>query len=89
MRAGGMVASNLARAYLPALPELSVHRSVANMKVSWPSLDTAGFTLEESGALATPPSWVTNNAPVTDNGTNKSVTLPSTSNLQFFRLRRP
>jgi hypothetical protein len=38
---------------------------------------------------AAPPSWVTNSATVTDNGTNKSVTLPATNSPQFFRLRRP
>jgi hypothetical protein len=57
--------------------------------VSWPSADTASFTLEQAGTLAPPASWVTNAASITDDGTNKSVTLPATNSAQFFRLRRP
>jgi len=57
--------------------------------VSWPSAETASFTLEQAGTLAPPPSWVTNVASITDDGTNKSVTLPATNSPQFFSLRRP
>ena len=57
--------------------------------VSWPSADTASFTLEQAGTLAPRPSWVTNVASITDDGTNKSVTIPPTNSSQFFRLRRP
>ena len=32
---------------------------------------------------------MTNPAGVTDDGTNKSVTIPATNSAQFFRLRRP
>ena len=56
--------------------------------ISWPSVDTTGFSLEQAGALAAPAGWVTNAASVTDDGTNKSVTLPTTNSAQFFRLRR-
>ncbi len=87
--AGGKVSAYVARAYLPALPTLSVLRSGTDVMVSWPSADTASFTLEQAGTLATPASWVTNAASVTDDGTNKSVTLPATNSQQFFRLRRP
>jgi len=45
--------------------------------------------LEQAGALAAPASWVTNTASITDDGTNKSVTLPARNSSQFFRLRRP
>ena len=41
-----------------------------------------------TGALAAPATWVTNAASVTDDGTNKSVTLPATNNSLFFRLKR-
>jgi hypothetical protein len=87
--AGGKASSHLARAYLPALPTLSVLPAGTDVRVSWPSVDTGGFALEQAGAVATPASWVTSNAPITDDGTNKSVTLPVTNNPQFFRLRRP
>jgi len=87
--AGGRVSPYIARAYLLTLPTLSVLRSSRSVMVSWPSVDTASFTLEQAGTLAPPPSWVTNTASVTDDGTNKSVTVPATSSAQFFRLRRP
>jgi hypothetical protein len=87
--AGGKVSAYVARAYLPALPTLSVLRSGENVTVSWPAVDTAGFALEQAGPLAAPAGWVTNSATVTNDGTNKSVTLPATNSSQFFRLRRP
>ena len=77
------------RAYLPALPTLSVLRSCENVTISWPAVDTAGFALEQSGPLAAPAGWFTNSATVTNDGTNKSVTLPATNSSQFFHLRRP
>ena len=79
----------VARAYLPALPTLSVLRSSENVTVSWPMVDTAGFALEQAGPLAGPAGWVTNSATITDGGTNKSATIPATNSSQFFRLRRP
>ena len=79
----------IARAYLPTLPTLSVLRSSENVTVSWPAVDTAGFALEQAGPLAAPAGWVTNSATVTDDGTNKSLTIPAKSSSQFFRLRRP
>ena len=90
--AGGKVSRYIARAYLPTLPTLSVIRSAmpqGGITVSWPSPDTAGFALQQAAALAPSATWVTNTASITDDGTNKSVTLPATNSAQFFRLRRP
>ena len=90
--AGGKVSVYIARAYLLTLPTLSIRRSSipqGGIMVSWPSVDTASFTLEQARALAAPASWVTNAATITDDGNNKSVTLPATNSAQFFRLRRP
>ena len=88
--AGGKVpAYCIARAYLLPLPTLSVLRSGSQAMVSWPSADTAGFGLEHADSPTAPASWVSNTASVTDDGTNKSVTLPATNRAQFFRLRRP
>ena len=87
--AGGKVSAYIARAYLLTLPALSVLRSGTDVMVSWPSADSAGFALEQAGTLAVPASWVTNAASVTDDGANKSVSLPATNSPQFFRLRRP
>ena len=90
--AGGKVSLYIARAYLLTLPTLSIRRSSTpqgGIMVSWPSVDTASFALEQAGTLAAPASWVTNAASITDDGTNKSVTVPATNSAQFFRLRRP
>jgi hypothetical protein len=87
--AGEKVSGYIARAYLPTLPTLSVLRSGPEVIVSWPSVDTAGFALEQAAMLASPATWVTNAASVSDDGTNKSATLPATNSAQFFRLRRP
>jgi len=87
--AGGKVSVYIARAYLLSLPTLSVLRSSANATISWPSTNTSDFALERASALATPMNWLPNSATITDDGTNKSVTLRATNPAQFFRLRRP
>jgi hypothetical protein len=87
--AGGKVSAYIAHAYLLPLPWLSVLGSGGNVIVSWPSVDTAGFALEQAGTLPAPASWISNTAGVTDDGTHKSVTLPASNRPQFFRLHRP
>jgi hypothetical protein len=87
--AGGKVSPYVARAYLLDLPALSVLRSGTDVSVSWPSADTTGFTLEQTGALNAPAAWIGNTGTVTDDGRKKSVTVPASNNPQFFRLRRP
>jgi len=86
---GKKISPFIARAYLRDLPTLSVNRSGNDARISWPSVDTADFTLEQTAALAASANWLTNTAPIADDGTNKSVTLPATNAAQFFRLRRP
>lgn len=88
MTAGGKVSPFIARAYLPELPGLSVLRSGSDIKISWPSADTATFSLEQAGTLGTLPSWLPSTAPVTDDGVRKSVTVPVSNSAQLFRLRR-
>jgi hypothetical protein len=87
--AGGKVSGYAARAYIGIRPRLSILRSGANVTLSWPSAGTAGFLLEHAPTVAHPASWTANGAPVTDNTTNKSVSIPATSSQQFFRLRKP
>jgi hypothetical protein len=87
--AGGKVSAYIARAYLLTLPAPSVLRSGTDVMISWPSADTTGFALEQASTLAAPTSWVTNSAGISDDGMNKSFTLPATNSPQFFRLRRP
>jgi len=86
--AGGKVSAYIARAKLLPCPALSVLRSGTDLTISWPSADTAGFALQQAAALL-PSSWVKNSASITDDGTNKSVTIPATNGPQFFRLRSP
>jgi hypothetical protein len=86
--AGGKVSAYVARAYLPTLPMLSVLRSGTNVMVAWPSPDTTGFGLEQTADLI-PANWIATATSVSDNGTNKWVTLPATNRARFFRLRRP
>jgi uncharacterized delta-60 repeat protein len=76
--------------YSPAgMPLLTITRTPTNtVAVSWPSVGSAGFGLEETSTLAAPVPWVTNTATVTDDGTNKSASFPATNAAHFFRLRR-
>ena len=87
--AGGQLSAYIARAYLPPLPTLSMLYSGTNATVAWPSADTSGFALEEANTLAGSINWLPNLAAVVDDGTNNSVTIPTSNNAQFFRLRRP
>jgi hypothetical protein len=87
--AGGKLSGYIARAYLPTLPDLSLHASGSEVIVSWPSVNTDEFTLEQTDKLANSPTWVTNGANVTDDGTNKLLSIPATNKAQYFRLRRP
>jgi hypothetical protein len=87
--AGAKVSGYVARAYLLPLPTLSVLRSGPDVTVWWPSADTAGFALEETRMAASPAAWAANTASLTDDGTNKSVTIPAANSPQLFRLRRP
>jgi hypothetical protein len=90
--AGGKVSQSITRAYLLALPTLSVRSATSpagEVTISWPSAGTDNFSLEQSDAPNTPASWISTSASITDDGITKSVTLPTTSGAQFFRLRRP
>src|SRR5437870_2648390 len=82
--AGGKISAHIAHAYLMPLPTLSVLRSGGDVMVFWPSVDTVGFALEQAYTLAPLTSWVSNTASITDDGTNKSLTLPATNSAQFF-----
>jgi hypothetical protein len=45
--------------------------------------------LEQADKLAPPVSWAPITVGITNVGTNKSVTLPTTNSQQFFRLQSP
>jgi hypothetical protein len=66
---------------------LSITRSGSNVVLRWPSAGTAKLILENSQDLTTPESWTSTGVTVSDDGTNKFVTVPATNNALFFRLR--
>lgn len=86
-QAGNKPCSRIARAYLPARPELWLERQATGLLVAWPSPQTDGFVLEEASSFST--SWVTVGAVVTDDGTKRSVLVPNTNGARYYRLRRP
>jgi hypothetical protein len=55
--------------------------------ISWPSA-SAGFTLQENSQLGTP-NWTAAGQTVTDNGTNKFITVSPLSGNRFYRLFKP
>lgn len=65
---------------------LGVSLSNSNYAVSWPSPST-GFILQTNGNLETT-NWG-NYSAVTDDGTNKSITISSPTESLFFRLSHP
>ncbi len=86
--AGGKVSAYAAQVFLPDLPALVIRRAGAQVIVSWPTAETAGFALERAGTLTAPTNWFTNSAPVINDGTNKSINIPAATSREFFRLRR-
>ena len=73
-------------------PVLSVTKAGSNAVVSWPR-SAEGFTLEQTGALASPPSailWSTVPSGIyQSNATHIFITVSFTSGNQFYRLRGP
>jgi alpha-tubulin suppressor-like RCC1 family protein len=65
---------------------LSVVGAGNNITISWPSAGTSGFSLEEASSVATPTAWILSAATVSDDGTNKTATVPATGSAQFYRL---
>ena len=69
-------------------PRLVLARAGANLALAWPT-PSAGYSLESTPALAANSSWTPVNLPsIVTNGHNW-VVLPSSSDPQFFRLRKP
>lgn len=68
-------------------PTLTVTHSGISVKVSWPSTATS-WTLQQNSDLTTA-NWTTSGFTLSDDGTNKSVTITSPSGNLFFRLSHP
>jgi len=67
------------------LPALVIQRSGTGLVISWPASPT-GFVLQESPNPTNPAGWSDSDFPVANDGTNKSITIPSPTGNLFFRL---
>jgi hypothetical protein len=71
---------------MPGAPTLTVTVTGANtIVISWPSAST-GFLLQQNSDLSTA-NWTTSGLTISDDGTNKSVTIASPAGNLFFRLK--
>jgi hypothetical protein len=69
-------------------PTLIVTHSGNSVTISWPST-SSGFTLQQNANLALANGWTTIGFTVSDDGTNKSITISSPTGNLFFRLTHP
>jgi hypothetical protein len=72
---------------IPAGPALRITHSGGNVIVSWLA-SAAAEVLQESPDLANPTGWADSTRTVDNDGTTKSVTMPSPTDQRFFRLVR-
>ncbi len=68
----------------PGAPALTATHSGGSVIVSWPSSST-GFVLQQNSNLATA-NWAPSGYAVSDDGTNKSITISPPAGNLFFRL---
>jgi hypothetical protein len=68
-------------------PSLVITRSASNIVLSWPT-NADNFHVEDSSSLIAPISWQSNATSIVPNGTNYTVTEPSTNSTRFYRLKR-
>jgi uncharacterized repeat protein (TIGR03803 family) len=69
---------------MPPSLEISVWSS--NIRVSWPSSANA-FRLQQSDNLSAG-NWIASGFPISDDASNKSITIPAPTGKLFFRLKR-
>jgi hypothetical protein len=67
-------------------PTLSITHSGNIIIISWPSA-SSGFTLQQNSDLSTS-NWTTSGFTISDDGTNKSITITSPTGNLFFRLKQ-
>ena len=67
------------------LPALAIRRSGNSLVVSWPS-PSAGFGLQQNSDACSAAGWSGCGYPITDDGTNKSITISLPAGKLFFRL---
>ena len=68
------------------LPVITINNwSDSGVMVSWPS-SAAGFVLQQNANLANASGWQNSSYNITDDGTNRSITVTSLTESLFFRL---
>lgn len=75
----------------PGAPLLSIERTNASVRVSWP-LPAVGFVLDQTTNLANAPltnAWTEVPFPYQTNATDISITVPTPTENKFYRLRKP
>jgi len=78
--------AQLAVVQTPGAPLLTIARSGTNIMLSW-SGPATGYSLQESRDLMSG-AWADINIAPVDNGDTRSVSLPNTSGIRFFRLKK-
>lgn len=68
-------------------PTLTVTHSGNSVTISWPSA-SSGFTLQQNANLSLANGWTTSGFTISDDGTNKSITITSPTGSLFFRLKQ-
>jgi hypothetical protein len=71
----------------PGAPLLTIAYSGPKAVISWPSSST-GFVLQQNSDLTTT-NWTASVFTLSDDGTNKSITITSPTGNLFFRLSSP
>jgi len=67
--------------------KMTLNSQLSTINISWPSSST-GFVLQQNSNLATT-NWTTSGLSISDDGTNKSITIGSPTGNLFFRLAHP
>ena len=83
----GVVRPRLARLYGDAVaPSLAIAKMNSSVIVSWP-VTALNFQLQDSTNLASPIAWSPVAQPAVTNGAQISVTVPTSADRKFFRLK--
>ncbi|MEO7300478.1 MAG: autotransporter-associated beta strand repeat-containing protein [Verrucomicrobiota bacterium] len=70
-------------------PSLTITLAGPNVIISWPTNNSAGYTLEQTPNLNSPITWSPVTQPVIVSGANNTVTVPVAAGNVFYRLRKP
>jgi hypothetical protein len=83
LRVEGLAAVGAKGGSNPTAPSISISRSGAELKISWPS-DATGYVLQSAVAVIGP--WAPESAQIVTDGNRFSATVPITGSSEFFRL---